>query len=372
MKYEAIEKAQVWRTGAVILVLALGLVSGCRNQPVARTDQQITADIQAKIGGEGALAKQNIQVNVANGVATLSGLVSDDASRALAGNDAGTIAGVKTVVNNLAVQVAQAAVPVSPQEVVPPPPPAKHPARIREPRETHNDVQPNRQQSEQVPPVAPPSQQADQAAPTPVAAMPPPPPPKPVVKEITIPAGTVVPVRITETLDSKTAQANDAFHGSLAGDISVQGIVAIPHGSPVMGRVVEAQEAAHFKGSAMLSIELTDVTARGRRITLATDTFSKAGEGRGKNTAVKAGGGAALGAIIGAIAGGGKGAAIGGLAGGAAGTGVNAATRGQQVVIPTETLVNFQLTSPITVTVTIPPGQGSEQGESPDPQLQQR
>jgi hypothetical protein len=139
-----------------------------------------------------------------------------------------------------------------------------------------------------------------------------------------------------------------------------------------MGRVVEAQEAAHFKGSALLRIELTDITARGQRITLATDSFSKEGEGRGKNTAVKAGGGAALGAIIGAIAGGGKGAAIGGLAGGAAGTGVNAATRGQQVVILTETLINFQLASPITVTVTIPPGQGPEQGEPTDPQLQRR
>jgi hypothetical protein len=100
---------------------------------------------------------------------------------------------------------------------------------------------------------------------------------------------------------------------------------------------------------------LTQISAAGRRITLVTEPFSRQGEGRGKNTALKAGGGAALGSIIGALAGGGKGAAIGALAGAGAGTGVNAATRGQQVVIPSETLINFQLQSPITLTVTIPP-----------------
>ena len=77
-----------------------------------------------------------------------------------------------------------------------------------------------------------------------------------------------------------------------------------------------------------------------------------------------------LGTLIGAIAGGGKGAAIGGLAGAAAGTGVNAATRGQQVSIPSETLINFHLQSPVTLTVTIPPP-GADYNE-PDPQLQSR
>jgi len=193
-----------------------------------------------------------------------------------------------------------------------------------------------------------------------------------VVKEVTLPEGTVIPIRITETLDSKTAQPNDVFHGSLAGDIGIQGVIAVPHGSAVMGRIVDAKEAAHFKGAALLSIELTQLTARGKPLTLVTDTFIKQGEGRGKNTAVKAGVGAALGTIIGALAGGGKGAAIGAIAGAGAGTGVNAATRGQQAVIPTETLINFRLQSPITLTVTISPGGDQDDGGPQDPQLQRR
>ena len=93
------------------VLLALILIAGCKNplsvqQPVARTDQQVTSDIQAKIQGESALAGQNIQVSVSNGVATLNGMVSDDASRALAANDSGTVSGVRTVVDNLTVQSA--------------------------------------------------------------------------------------------------------------------------------------------------------------------------------------------------------------------------------------------------------------------------
>lgn len=374
MKYEIFSRGHAGRAGIVALGLVLGLAAGCKQQgTTARTDQQITSDVQAKITGEGALAKQNIQVSVAGGIATLSGTVTDDASRALAGNDAGTVAGVKTVVNNLTVQAAE-------QAVVPPAATAV-PAATPEPKKSESSTKSRRKAARAAEdaysaPTAPPQQEQApeqaQAAPEPAAAPPQPPPlPQPVVKDLTIAEGTVVPVRITETLDSKTAQANDAFHGSVAGDIAVQGVVVIPRGSPVMGRVVDARDAAHFKGSSLLSIEVTEVTVRGRRISLVTDAFNKEGEGRGKNTAEKTGGGAALGAIIGAIAGGGKGAAIGGLAGAAAGTGVNAATRGQQVTIPTETVVSFRLQSPITVTVTIPP-QGGNPADVPDPQLQQR
>jgi hypothetical protein len=361
----------IYANRVTIAVFALGavllLAAGCKHQQ-ARTDQQIAGDVQAKLQAESALTGQNIQVSVANGVATLNGTVSDQASRALAANDSATIEGVRTVVNNLTVQAGQQATAASPQM-----PLAE--AASRAPQRSAEKPKRDRDRQEQAPPatVSQPVQTADTAQPTPPPAAPPaapPAPPKPTVKDVTLPAGTVVPIRITETLDSKTAQPNDVFHGALAGDLGIQGVIAIPHGTAVMGRVIDAREAAHFKGSALLSIELTQLQLNGQRITLVTDSFSKQGAGRGKDTAVKAGGGAALGAIIGALAGGGKGAAIGSVAGGAAGTGVNAATRGQQAVIPTETLINFQLQSPITVRVTVPPASGDAQEQ--DPQLQRR
>jgi hypothetical protein len=361
----------------MLMAVVVGLAAGCKTQQsAARSDQQIAADIQAKIKGESALAQQNIQVTVANGIATLNGTVTDDASRSLAANDSGTIGGVKTVINNLTVQSAATQAP-APVEAAQAAAPAPAPSRSSD-RESRYDRKKrsayHRDDSAPVSaPVTPAYQQdtqADNNPPPPPVQAAPPPPPQPVVRDVTIPAGTVVPIRITEALDSKTAQTNDAFHGALAADLGTQGVIALRRGAPVVGRIVDAREAAHFKGASLLSLELTQIQRGGQKIPVTTDAYTKEGAARGKNTATKAGGGAAFGAIIGALAGGGKGAAIGGLAGAAAGTGVNAATRGQQTVIPTETLINFQLQSPITVRVTIPPPGSEVEDESNDPQLQ--
>jgi hypothetical protein len=192
-----------------------------------------------------------------------------------------------------------------------------------------------------------------------------------VVQQFTLDAGTVLPVILTEDLTSKTAQPNDVFHATLSTDLMSNGVVVVPRGSAVVGRVTDVKEAAHFKGNSLLMIELTQLSARGRKVTLVTDAYSKTGAGRGKNTLEKSGGGAALGAIIGAIAGGGKGAAIGAIAGGGAGAGVNAVTRGEQAEIPSETRLEFRLQSPITVSVTTGGGR-MEYERNADPQLQQR
>ena len=167
---------------------------------------------------------------------------------------------------------------------------------------------------------------------------------------MTLPSGTLIPIRMTDTLDSQTTQPNSVFHGSLAGDLIVDGMVAARSGAAVTGRVVSAKDATHFSGSSELSIELTRIDGVDHPIEVVTDPFTKQGTGRGKNTAIKTGGGAALGGIIGALAGGGKGAAIGAVAGGGLGAGANGVTRGQQVQIPTETLVSFRLQSPVSVT----------------------
>jgi hypothetical protein len=368
------------KAGVMLLAVTVVLAAGCKmKQAAAPSDQQIASDIQAKIRGESALAQQNIQVNVVNGVATLNGSVSDEASRSLAANDSGTISGVKTVINNLTVQSAAATPTPAPETTAQATAPASAPEPVRSrdrdsraDRRKHRDYQREDRAADNAPvtPAYQPSSPADNTPPPPPVQAAPPSPPQPVVRDVTIPAGTVVPVRITETLDSKTAQTNDAFHGALAADLGTQGVIALRRGAPVVGRVVDAREAAHFKGQSLLSLELTDIQRGGQKIPLTTDPYTKEGTARGKNTATKAGGGAAFGAIIGALAGGGKGAAIGGLAGAAAGTGVNAATRGEQTVIQTETLINFQLQSPITVRVTIPPPGSDAPDESNEPQLQ--
>ncbi len=314
--------------------------------PVVRDDQQIGSEIQARIAAEAALNGQPIQVDVAGGVATLNGKVQNDASRALAAADSASVDGVRTVVNNLVVAPVQAtrAVPEKRRREVaralPPPPPPPAPMNGPPPQDQVRIVQP------------------------------PPPPPAPVVKTVTLPAGTVIPVRMTDTLDSQSTQSNTVFHGSLAGDLIADGMVVARSGANVVGRVITAKDATHFSGSSELSIELTRVDTVDHPVDVVTDAFTKQGNGRGKNTAIKTGGGAAVGAILGGLLGGGKGAAIGAASGGGIGAGVNGVTRGQQVQIPTETLVNFRLQTPVSVTTSKTVG-GSRSTYSGDG-LQQR
>ncbi len=90
----------------------------------------------------------------------------------------------------------------------------------------------------------------------------------------------------------------------------------------------------------------------GKDFPLISSDYNVQGKSRGADSAKKVGGGAVLGAIIGGIAGGGKGAAIGAAAGGGAGAGVQILTKGQQVKVPSETLLEFRLQQPVTVTPT--------------------
>ena len=126
----------------------------------------------------------------------------------------------------------------------------------------------------------------------------------------------------------------------------------MPAGVELTGHLVEVKSAGKFAGQSSVVIQLDNLKSGGKTYELQTDQYKKTGSSRGKNTAEKVGGGAVLGGIIGAIAGGGKGAAIGAAAGAGVGGGVQAATKSQQIKLPSETVLNFTLQAPITVVQT--------------------
>ncbi len=169
---------------------------------------------------------------------------------------------------------------------------------------------------------------------------------------ITIPAGQSILVRMIDSVDSSKNHVGDIFHASLETDLTVNDMLVARKGTDVYGRLAEAKEAGHIAGSSELQLELTRMVIDGRDYPVVSSDYTLQGKGRGKNTAEKVGGGAALGAIIGAIAGGGKGAAIGAGVGAGAGGAVQVLTRGQQVKVPSETLLEFRLQQPATVTPT--------------------
>lgn len=355
---------------ATALVLALSF-AGCNKSTTAPvSDATMSTALQSRIAGDTALSGESIQAAVENSIATLNGTVSSEAARSLAAADAAQVPGIKTVVNNLSVQQPHPVASLPPPAPVQAPPPLKKAAEYKtKPAPT---VRKNaRQNARQQAPVEPAPVQRAEASPPPQEQAPPPPPtrpPAPTFRDVTITSGTVIPVRITQTLDSATTQEGATFTGSLASDIVIDGAVAIRQGTPITGRVSAVQEAAHYKGSSLLTIELTSINRRGDRLAVSAEPYSVQGKGRGKNTAEKVGGGAAVGAILGGILGGGKGAAIGAAAGGGVGAGANTITRGEQVQIPSESVVRFRLTNSIALRVSTKDTESTTTG----PELQQR
>jgi hypothetical protein len=186
------------------------------------------------------------------------------------------------------------------------------------------------------------------AVPDPVPAPAPPPPPPPTV---TLKAGSLLQVRLTEGLSTDRNVPGDTFTGTIDQPIVVDGMVIAERGSKVEGRVVASDRGGRVKGVSSLAIELTRLnTSDGQKIAIQTDSFEKHAESSTGSDVAKVGAVTAIGAAIGAIAGGGKGAAIGAATGGAAGTGGVLATRGKSTTLPSETRISFRLRNAVTIT----------------------
>jgi hypothetical protein len=315
------------RTFRPVLTLAATLAFvaaiGC-NKTI--DDATLTTNVKAALAADSIIAQQPITVAVQAGTVTLTGNLSDETARSVAAQDAAKVKGVKQVVNDLEV----AGLVVPPTITTPSAPTA---SRVATPSERVAI-----RQHQPLPPPPPPSQQS-QAPQAPAG---------PVYRDVTLPAGSDLPVRITESFDSETTQSGTPFTGVVTRNIVVDGYVAIPAGAAVRG-TVDAKDAGHYKGNSMLSLQLTGIRRHGDSINVSSEPYVLEGKGRGKNSAEKIGGGAAVGAIIGGIFGGGKGAAIGAGVGGGGGAAVQGLTRGQQVHIASESVIRFRLDSPITV-----------------------
>jgi hypothetical protein len=167
---------------------------------------------------------------------------------------------------------------------------------------------------------------------------------------VVLPEGTVLVVRTTSTLSTKTQESGQTFSASLQQPLMLGGREIAPKGADVEGRIVDADEGGRVKGVASLTVGLTGLEVGGKSLDIATNTVTREAGTTKQEDATKVAIGSGVGAVIGAIAGGGKGAAIGAAAGGGAGTGVVLATRGDPAVIPSESVLTFALRAPLTIT----------------------
>jgi hypothetical protein len=159
-----------------------------------------------------------------------------------------------------------------------------------------------------------------------------------------------------DSINSAQNTAGQVFRATLTTPLTAHGRVVIPSGTPVSVLLADSNSAGRVKGRSELEVRLSRIEYHGHVYPVASSVYEEQGKARGKQTAVRTGVGAAAGAIIGALAGGGKGAAIGSAAGGGAGFGLNVFTHGQQVKIPSETLLTFRLERPLQISSKSGPG----------------
>jgi hypothetical protein len=177
------------------------------------------------------------------------------------------------------------------------------------------------------------------------------PAPAPAPRQIHIPSGTLVSVRMIDSVDSSTGHAGETFKASLDRPVTVDSETVFPRGAEVYVKLSKVESAGRVRGQSELQLQLDRIFLGSKSYIVESNTFTSTGASQSSRTAKTAGLGAAIGAAIGAISGGGKGAVLGGATGAGAGVGVEAVRKGDQVRVDSETRLEFRLEEALDVTV---------------------
>lgn len=384
----------------IFRIAGIALLSGCawvastnlalaqeQNQNPApqaqRNDAAIQSDVLAALAQDASLHGTQIKASVANGVITLDGTVQTGAERQQAETDVANVSGVSGIMNNLkvtspgtasantGVAAQDSANQLSPQSetqdqnqnqtqeqnqtqtqnAVPPPPPdqpeqappaysTQQPQAQQPPYQPNYPQQPYQQQPYQQPYQQQPYQQS-YAPPVPYYATP--------IAPVTVPAGTLLRVRLNQPLDTQNVKSGTFFQATAAVDVYENGVLAIPRGALLNGQVIESKKPGDLGGSAVLTLQLANVNLGGKVFPVTTDVWSSKGPNKAGSTIGNTAGGALVGALIGGIIGRGAGAALGAGIGATGGLAASAAMKGPRIYLPTETMIDFHLTDPATV-----------------------
>ncbi len=356
--------------GALLAVLAVGLMGsflGCSND---HSDDSISKDIKASMFSDPQTKSANLSVAVKNGAVTLTGEVPDENVRYEAFKIAKQTPGVVNVEDQMSLpqsQVAPSARSAKNSEsaatsarVTKPERESEEQLLVRRPLSGSADNSPydssasGQNLAQQQPAESQPASTSAPAAAQP--SVPTPAPPKqPVVRQVSIPTGTPLHIQMIDSVDSATNHAGDIFHASLASPIVVNGEAIVPSGTDVYVKLANSSSAGHMTGRSELTLQLARLDFQGASYNLSSDDYHDVGKSRTTRTAETVGGGAAIGALIGGILGHGKGAAIGAGVGGAGGAATEEATKSPQVHIASETKLTFTLQQPVAIAYTPAP-----------------
>jgi hypothetical protein len=159
-------------------------------------------------------------------------------------------------------------------------------------------------------------------------------------KTITIPAGSLLVVKVQTPVSSKS-KAGTKFQSVLIADVAgdTGGIKA---GIPILGRVEESKQAGRLAGKSSLELSLTELNLNGKLVPVVTSSFAEAGKSSFRKTARNTAAGAVVGAAV-DDDGAGKGAAVGAA--------VSVIRKGDSVTVPAGAVLEFRLLQPLTMTV---------------------
>jgi len=175
-------------------------------------------------------------------------------------------------------------------------------------------------------------------------------PNRPPAGPLTVPAGTLLTVRISQPLSSDHNHAGDGFMAVLQQPLVVDGLVVARRGQTVLGTVTEAEKAGRAKGVSHLGIEIGQLTlVDGQQVPVRTNLLDRRGNTSVGRDAVGIGATAGVGAAVGAGVAGGVGAGVGAAAGGVLGAAGVLLTRGQPTIIYPETLLTFRVAAPVLI-----------------------
>ena len=177
-------------------------------------------------------------------------------------------------------------------------------------------------------------------------------PATPRVAYYTIEANERIRARMEGELSSKTARVGDTFTARVTESVySTNGVLVIPEGSTLTGRVDSVQQARKGGKPGTIDVSFTSVrlpngTSRsinGSLTDLNADDARSNNEGTASGDRMKnrkiifIGGGGAGGALLGAAIGGGKGALIGAIIGGIGGAVAENQTKGEEATVASGT-----------------------------------
>lgn len=176
-------------------------------------------------------------------------------------------------------------------------------------------------------------------------------PAAPVVREVTIPAGTALRLDLATGVASDSSRVEDTVRATLRQPVAVNGETVLPAGTELVGIVTNVDDSGRVKGRASIAYRFNSLRHSGERYDITTAPISHQAEATKGEDATKIAIGAGAGAALGAILGGGDGAAKGAAIGGAGGTGVVLATKGKEVRLGPGANVSTTLTAPLTVLI---------------------